>query len=246
LLTGASRFRPTFAAAAELDDDEHTVRLASGGALPRVVCVPSFVVGSSPHQFMRFAGRFEGVRDVFACSLPGFRDGEPAPGSWDAAVDVLAASIRRVVGDAPYVLVGYSMGGVVAHSVAARLEEAGTAPAGVVMIDTPMPADEVATDRLFSLVMTQILDRGHEAIAVDDASWLAMGTYLRLLTERRPTPMSAPTLLIRAGVPLAGGDDAWPAWNVGNEQVEIAADHFALIEDAAAATAEATEKWLKT
>ena len=43
-----------------------------------------------------------------------------------------------------------------------------------------------------------------------------------------------------------GGADApdWPAWDVGDDQVEIAADHFALIEAAAGATADATERWL--
>jgi hypothetical protein len=110
--------------------------------------------------------------------------------------------------------------------------------------------------------MTEILEREHEAISIDDNSWLAMGTYLRLLAERRPARIAAPTLLIRAGQPLAGskeddlpplaprqtrgGADApgWPAWEVCDDQVEIAADHFALIEAAAAATADATEEWL--
>jgi thioesterase domain-containing protein len=249
LLTQASRFRPAFATSAELGDhDGYLVRLASGSGLPKLVCVPSFVAGSGPHQFMRFADRFEGTRDVFACSLPGFRGAEPAPGSWNAAVDVLEDSVRRAVGEAPFVLVGYSMGGVIAHSLAARFEDAAAAPAGVVMIDTPMPAGEEETNRVFSLVMTQVLEREHEAMSIDDANWLAMGTYLRLLAGHRPTGIAAPTLLIRAGEPLGAGGDplGWPAWDVSDDQVEIAADHFALIEAEAAATADATERWLKT
>ena len=126
LLTGASSFRPSFASSAELGEgDGYVVRLASGNDQPALVCVPSFVVGSGPHQFMRFADHFEGKRDVFVCSLPGFRGSEPAPGSWSAAIEVLADSIHRVLGDAPFVLVGYSIGGVVAHSLAARFEETG-------------------------------------------------------------------------------------------------------------------------
>ncbi|HZB47786.1 MAG TPA: SDR family NAD(P)-dependent oxidoreductase, partial [Mycobacteriales bacterium] len=140
LLTEASRFRPSAGSADEFDaGDRYVVRLASGAAPTKLVCVPSFVVGSGPHQFMRFADRFDGVRDVFACSLPGFRGSEPAPGSWDAAVEVLERSVRGAVGDGPYVLVGYSIGGVVAHSLAARMEAAGLAPAGVVLLDTPTP-----------------------------------------------------------------------------------------------------------
>ncbi|MEU4804933.1 type I polyketide synthase [Actinosynnema sp. NPDC023587] len=245
LLVEASRFRPSFTSAADLAGGEHVVRLASGGDLPKLVCVPSFVVGSGPHQFMRFADRFDGSRDVFACSLPGFRGTDLAPATWDAAIEVLADSIRRTVGDDPFVLVGYSIGGVVAHSLAARFEQAGTAPAGVVMIDTPTPEGE-ETGRVFTTVMTEILDRRHEGIAVDDANWLAMGTYLRLLTERPATRITTRTLLVRAGERLgsAGGAD-WPSWDVGGDVAEVPADHFALIEAEVAATAEATEKWLR-
>jgi thioesterase domain-containing protein len=264
LLIEASRFRPAFAqAAGRGPDDGRVMQLASGSGLPKLVCVPSFVVGSGPHQFMRFASRFEGRRDVFVCALPGFRDSELAPGSWSAAVDALEGSIRRAVGDAPFVLVGYSIGGVIAHALAARFEDAGAAPAGVVLVDTPAPdavlaaiepraggragaAGEEETRSVFTLVVTSILERGHEAISIDDVSWLAMGTYLRLLPERHPARIAAPALLIRAGQPLGGAEaPGWPSWDIGGDQVEIAADHFGLIEAAAAATADATERWLE-
>ncbi|MGC4746916.1 SDR family NAD(P)-dependent oxidoreductase, partial [Micromonospora sp. DT201] len=247
LLTEASRFRPAFASSKDLGDDAgYVVRLASGSALPKLVCLPSFVVGSSPHQFMRFAERFEDARDVFACSLPGFRGTEPVPVTWDAAIEVLATSIRQVVGDDPFVLVGYSTGGVIAHSLAAWFEEAGVAPEGVVMIDTPMPESGEGTNRVFSLVMTEILEREDDAHVIDDASWLTMGTYMRLLAEHRPERIAARSLLIRAGRPLgesAGAD--WPAWDVTDDQVVVAGDHFALIETVAPETAEATEGWIK-
>jgi NADPH:quinone reductase-like Zn-dependent oxidoreductase/thioesterase domain-containing protein/acyl carrier protein len=250
LLTEASRFRPAFASAAELPkDDGYVVRLASGSGRPKLVCVPSFMVGSGPHQFMRFADHFEGARDVLACSLPGFRGTDPVPGSWDAAIEVLADSIRRAVDGAPFALVGYSIGGVIAHSIAARLAEADTdaGPAAIVMIDTPTPEGKEETNSIFSQVMTEILEREHGASSAADADWLAMGTYMRLLAERRPERTVAPTLLIRAGEPLGEGGDAsgWPGWDISDDQVEIAADHFALIEAAAVATAEATERWLK-
>jgi acyl transferase domain-containing protein/NADPH:quinone reductase-like Zn-dependent oxidoreductase/acyl carrier protein len=246
LLTGASRFRPTFNSAADLaGGGEYVVRLASGDGATKVVCVPSFVVGSSPHQFMRFADQFDGARDVYACTLPGFRDAEPAPGTWDAAVEVLTDSIQRVVGDAPFLLVGYSTGGVIAHSIAARLERLGGAPVGLVLIDTPMPTTEAQADNVFSAVMAEILGREQETGAVDDASWLIMGAYMRLLAEHQPTAISTRSLLIVAGEPLGDSDPAaWPAWDVTDDQAEIAADHFALIESAAATTAEVAQRWL--
>jgi thioesterase domain-containing protein/acyl carrier protein len=249
LLMKASEFRPAFASPAESGaGDGYVVRLASGSERPALVCVPTFMVGSGPHQFMRFAGHFEGTRDVLACSLPGFRGTDEAPGSWDAAIEVLAGSIRRAVDGGPVVLVGYSMGGVIAHSLAVHLADAGATPAGIVMIDTPMPESEEASSRLFVQVMTEILDREQAGGAIDDADWLAMGAYMRLLAERGPVPAAAParTLLIRAGKPLGGEGDAadWPAWRICADQAEVAADHFALIEAAASATAAATRQWL--
>ncbi len=246
LLTTASRFRPAFGSADELGAaDRYAVRLATGPAPTAVVCVPSFVVGSGPHQFMRFADRFDGVRDVFACSLPGFRGSEPVPGSWDAAIEVLERSVRGAVGDGPFVLVGYSIGGVVAHSLAARLEAAGTAPAGVVLLDTPTPEGDDQIARGFGMVMTEILEHEHDGIALDDANCLAMGAYMRLLmTEHTRAAVAAPSLLVRAGKPLGSSGVEWPAWTVADDEVEVAADHFTLIEDAAGATADATERWL--
>ncbi|WP_411104557.1 SDR family NAD(P)-dependent oxidoreductase [Streptomyces sp. cmx-4-9] len=243
LLTGAARFRPTFTSAAELAGDEYAVQLASGGGRTKVVCVPSFVVGSSPHQFMRFADGFAGERDVYACSLPGYRDTEPAPGSWDAAIEVLADSIARAVGEAPFVLVGYSTGGVLAHSLAARFEQRGVQPVGVVLIDTPMPGAGEETNRVFSSVMTEILGREALAGAVTDTDWLTMGAYMRLLAEHTPAPIGARSLMIRADVPLDA--DTWPSWKVADTEVKIAADHFALIEAEAAETTAATRRWLE-
>jgi polyketide synthase 12 len=246
LLVQASRFRPSFGSPTELgNEDGYVVQLASGDDGPAVVCVPSFVVGSGPHQFMRFADGFGGARDVFACSLPGFRGSEPTPGSWDVVVDVLQASIRRALGDRPFMLVGYSIGGVIARSLAARFEQAGIGPVQVVMLDTPDPDGDAVTDRVFSLVMTQILDREPQQSPIDDDSWLVMGAYMRLLREHDRIKIVAPTLLIRAGVPLGDTGGDWPAWDVGAEQAEIAADHFALIEDAAATAADLTERWIR-
>nr|WP_241678774.1 type I polyketide synthase [Streptomyces lasalocidi] len=243
LLTGAARFRPTFASAAELAGEAYVVQLASGSERTKVVCVPSFVVGSSPHQFMRFADAFDGERDVFACTLPGFRDAEPAPATWDAAIEVLAESIVRAVGDGPFVLVGYSTGGVLAHSLAARFEAAGARPAGVVMIDTPMPETEAETKSVFTSVMTQILGREPQAGAISDTDWLAMGAYMRLLAAHTPDPVTVRSLMIRADVSLDG--NTWPAWGVADTDVKVAADHFALIEAQAAETAEVTRQWLR-
>ena len=73
-----------------------------------------------------------------------------------------------------------------------------------------------------------------------------MGTYMRLLAERPRDRVAAATLLIRAGrsLPTNAAGEHWPAWDVGTDDVEVPADHFALIESAVDETVAATERWL--
>ncbi|WP_344333807.1 hypothetical protein, partial [Kitasatospora putterlickiae] len=59
-------------------------------------------------------------------------------------------------------------------------------------------------------------------------------------------PAAARTLLVRAARPLGGATAAdAPHWEEADDLVEVAADHLALIEAEAAATAEAIEKWIE-
>src|SRR4029077_200200 len=113
--------------------------------------------------------------------------------------------------------------------------------------DSPMPASKEEADGAFAMVMTRIFDRSAQGSVVTDADWLAMGTYMRLLTEYTPARIRARSLLIRAGVPLGAGGtgDAWPVWKIADDEVEIAADHFALIESEVAATADTIRQWLR-
>ncbi|MFJ5849344.1 type I polyketide synthase [Streptomyces sp. NPDC092903] len=255
LLIEASRFQSSFASAAELGDARgYVVQLAArqaedgaddaDGRRLKIVCVPSFVIGSGPHQFMRFAARFEDRRDVYVCTLPGFRGGEPVPASWEAATEVLEQAIRQAVGGDPFVLVGHSVGGVVARSLAARFEASGDSPVPVVMIDTATPDGAEETNRVFSMVMTEILSREDKAVVVDDANLLSMGTYMRLLAERPADRITSRSLLVRAGELFGDSGQPWPAWEIADDDVEVAADHFTLIESAAADTADVTEEWI--
>ncbi|MFI9155808.1 SDR family NAD(P)-dependent oxidoreductase [Streptomyces sp. NPDC053367] len=251
-LVDAAAGRPVFGSAAELPaTDGRLAQLASGPGRVKIVCVPSYVyvVGSGQEQFVRLADRFEGVRDVHVCSLPGFGTGL-APRSGQAVLEVLEDAIRAAVGDAPFVLVGYSMGGVVARSLAERLQASGASLTGVVMIDTlALDGDgegEDAAGRAFAELLAHMLRQERRPVAIDDTSWLSMGAYLRLFTGPRPGTVSARTLMIRAAEPLGGGAEPdGPRWEAADDHVEVAADHFALMEAAAAATADVIERWIE-
>lgn len=244
LLTEASRLRPTFESAADLEQPPVATWISTTGSPPKLIGLPSFFVGAGPHQFARFAQGLGGARSVAALSLPGFGRGEPVPASWSAAIEALAESARQAAGDDPFVLVGFSIGGSLAHAVAERLEREGPAPAGVVLIDTYLPQAS-RVDEAFSSVMEQLLDGG-SLIAIDDDSLLAVGSYLRLLAEWEPAPIEAPRLLLRATEPLG---DAFERerlhdWQAAETVVDVPSTHFGLIGENAEATARATEDWL--
>ena len=245
MLTEASRFHPAFHSIEELEAPPRPLQISTEGALPRLICVPSFVVGSGPHQFVKVARALEGRRPLTALSLPGAGRGESLPGSWDVAIDVLAESVREAAGGEPFVIVGYSIGGAIARSLVERLEGVGGSPAGLVMLDSPLPGSEHLAE-MFAAVMEQLIEMDHDAVAIDDEHLLTMGAYLRLLGEWEQGPIGTPQLMVRAGKgPTATlGVQELTGWDGLEATTEIPGDHFAVIGDSAGATAEAIESWL--
>ena len=240
-----SKFHPAFATAAELEQRPEAVAIAAEGEGPRLICLPSFVVGSGPHQFARLARALDGRHPLTALALPGFRAGERFPASWDAATEVLAAAATAAAGGAPFVLTGFSSGGALAHAVAERLEADGTGPAALVLIDSYLLPEDAVTEG-FAVVLAQMLDRDHEAIAIDDENLLAMAAYIRLFRGWQPGELGAPSLMLRAeGMVAPGSEGDRSPWST-TETVAVAADHFGTIADGAGLSAEAIATWLST
>ncbi|MEU4349677.1 beta-ketoacyl synthase N-terminal-like domain-containing protein [Streptomyces sp. NPDC023838] len=242
LLATAADFRPVFGEEGGADLAA-PVLLARGGSGPALFCLPTVLATSGPEQFARLAAGFGGASDVFALALPGFREDEALPAGVEALAAALAATVLDGAGDAPYALLGYSSGGLLAHSVAARLEAEGAGPAAVVLLDTfPVGGGRLAE---FGPALVTAMAERAEVTGLDDARLSAMGGYLRLLADWRPAALSAPTLLVRAG------DHGWGS--SGPDRTELAAlatvldvpgDHFTLIEEHAPSTARAVGRWL--
>jgi acyl transferase domain-containing protein/aryl carrier-like protein len=246
LLGGMSRFLPTFAAVEDLEQPPYLVPIARDGGLPRLVCVPSFILGSGPHQFARVAHALDGRRDVTALSLPGLRLGEPLPESWDVAIEALAAATLEAAGPDPFVLVGFSAGGSVAHALAVKLEAGGSAPAGVVLLDSYFSATVEDMGAVFTVVIEQLLAHDHEAISLDDHYLLAMGAYIRLFSEYEPGQVELPSLLLRAheDESLAAAREQQLPWEIGTI-VEVPGTHFGLLAENAPVCADAIDSWLR-
>ncbi|WP_405534563.1 SDR family NAD(P)-dependent oxidoreductase [Streptomyces sp. NBC_00075] len=242
LLSTAAGFRPVFHDAGRVPLSD-PVLLTRGDAGPPVFCLPTVLATSGPEQFARLAAGFGGDRDVSVLRLPGFRAGEELPATQEALTGALADLVRRAAGAGAYTLLGYSSGGLLAHSVAARLEAGGGGPAAVVLLDTfPIGAGRLEE---FGPALLSAMAVRAEVTGLDDDALSAMGGYLRLLADWRPEPLAAPALLVRA----AGHDWGGP----GPDRAELAAlctvldtpgDHFTLVEEHAAGTAQAVRDWL--
>ncbi|MEU5999375.1 alpha/beta fold hydrolase [Streptomyces sp. NPDC047197] len=244
-LQAAAAGRPTFTTGERPAGPPESVLVSDGPATPAVVCVPSFLAGSGPHQFARFAAGFAHRPRMSALTLPGLGTSPLLPGSWRAAVEALAAAALHTAGGAPLVLVGHSIGGVLAHAAAASLERAGHRVEGVVLIDTyePEPAQQQA---VFAWAMGRILARDGALGDLDDDGVLAMGGYLRLFDTWAPDPLTAPALLLTAEQgPDTPDGAAWRLWQAADTVTPVTGDHFSLLEEHAAHTARTVEDWLR-
>jgi thioesterase domain-containing protein len=225
-------------------------RIVRSAARPSLICFPAFVGKSDVYQYARFAGGFRGTRDVSVLPQPGFLDGEPLPADVDALLEAHASAVRRCAGADPFVLVGYSAGGLVAHAVAARLEAAGVMPAAVVLIDTYSPGDARTWEEARPGVEQAMLDRNDDPgdVSRGDAWVTAMARYFGFDWWDLRT-VSAPTALVHATEPVgpvAEGEEWNVSWTFARTvtALEAPGNHFSLIREHAASTAQIVSDWL--
>ncbi|MCH0566314.1 acyltransferase domain-containing protein, partial [Streptomyces sp. MUM 136J] len=243
----AANRRPSFEVPGP-DDIPRSVIVATGDRLPSLICFPTVLATSGPQQFARFAASTGSDRDVSALTLPGFQEGTRLPATLDAVTVAAAEAVKRCAGGAPFALVGYSSGGLLAHAVTAHLEAEGVLPGALVLLDTFAPGSEVPTE-IGPALMEGMAQRLAEFAPLSADRITAMDRYLHLLSGRRPADVKAPVLLVRPALPVPG-TPAPPVgarrstWQWRHEAVEVPGDHFSIIEEHAADTARAVLGWL--
>ncbi|WP_420000097.1 beta-ketoacyl synthase N-terminal-like domain-containing protein [Streptomyces boninensis] len=245
LLDAAARLRPAFDTP-QPGELPQPVGLAAGTASPALICFPSVLATSGPHQYARFSAEFTGERDVTALSLPGYTPGERLPATLDALAEAAASAVLERAGAAPFVLTGYSSGALLAHAVARHLERSGTFPDALVLLDA-YRLDSRNRSTLGPALLTGMADRVGDLIPVDDTRLTAMAGYLRLLDSWEPTALQTPVLLARASDPVPGwpADHAWrSSWSRPHTALDIAGNHFSVIEENARLTARSVQGWL--
>ncbi len=221
--------------------------LATGTEALRVVCIPSMLAVSGPHQYARLAAALGDRREVIALTLPGFLEGERLPATMEALVAANAAAVRQACADGGRcVLAGHSTGGAFALALASRLEAEGLPPAGVVLIDTyTLGADGL--QEILNGVLDGMFERGETTIAMSDTRLTAMGAYLRLLADWQAPEPEARTLLLRAAelMPaLSASGASGQSWQSFDDAAEAPGDHFTMMEIHVGEVAQAVEKWV--
>jgi acyl transferase domain-containing protein/thioesterase domain-containing protein/NADP-dependent 3-hydroxy acid dehydrogenase YdfG/acyl carrier protein len=254
LLLAASALRPRFTGADDLDARgllARPVPLARGTGDAIVYCFSSCLAVAGIHQYARFANSFRGIRDVRALALPGFGRGEPLPADVDAVIEAQAEAVRGDSEGRPVMLLGSSSGGWFAHGVASYLDKAGIKPSGIVLIDTYLPKNDVINQFGLSL-MDGMTEREGVFVTMDDARLTAMGWYLTMFGQWEPREVAAPTLLVRAtepltatAIPAAVNGGGWRSfWDYPHEVVDVAGNHFSMLEEYSHPTALAIEEWI--
>ncbi|SFO55845.1 Acyl transferase domain-containing protein [Amycolatopsis rubida] len=258
LLSAAARLRKAFRSAADIDQLPAPVRMAGGPRQPHLLCLSTPAAMGGAYQYARFAAHFRGVRTLSALPMPGFLAGELLPESAEAILDVLTESVREAVGDEPFALLGYSSAGIFAHAIAGRLEESGTGPAAVVLLDTYAAggedmrrSDQEERDKATLGLVSGLLANEDRYGPYDRTKLTALAKYLEVLPEVVLPEIKAPSLLVRpqdrfdAGEAGNGDSEAWrTAWSLADETAVVPGDHFSLVEGSSVTTARAVEEWL--
>ncbi|MFF2020449.1 SDR family NAD(P)-dependent oxidoreductase [Streptomyces sp. NPDC058171] len=209
-------------------------RLGRGPAPLRLVCLPPFTTSPASEPYARLAALLDGRHDVWTIGLPGLRDDEHLPADTATLSRAWADALTRLDPAGPYVLLGHSSGGLLAHALAHTLQRRGTPAAGLVLLDPPLLS--AVPDRLAA----QVTDRVRRARSlVTPAMLTAIGAYSQLFADWTPEPLDTPTLLVHPR-----DSDLPQHWPVPHTRRPVDGAHFSMLEEHAPDTTRAVETWL--
>jgi thioesterase domain-containing protein len=168
----------------------------------------------------------------------------------EALLAAYASAVQKGTDGGPFVLVGYSVGGLVAHILAAYLETIGIPPDAVVLIDSYSIEDgETWWETRRDLEQTMIARNDDTGDAARGDSWItAMARYFAF-DWWDVVETAVPALLVRAADPVSevpAGVDWNVSWRLARTVTMLAApgNHFTLIRERAASTAQIINEWL--
>ncbi|MGV9434532.1 amino acid adenylation domain-containing protein, partial [Nocardia sp. NPDC003648] len=93
-------------------------------------------VGGVSWSFAGLTRHLDPERPIYGLQSPALTADEPLPGTIDAWAERYVTAIREVQPEGPYHLLGWSLGGLLAHAVATRLQAEGAEVARLAMMDS--------------------------------------------------------------------------------------------------------------
>ncbi|MGW8651113.1 amino acid adenylation domain-containing protein, partial [Nocardia salmonicida] len=247
---------------AEVDstDDAFAVLLPlrAGGTGAPLFCIHP--VGGVSWSFAGLTRHLDPQRPIYGLQSPALTADEPLPVSIDDWAQRYIAAIREVQPEGPYHLLGWSLGGLLAHAVATGLQADGAQVAQLAMMDswlgdgpeqTPMPTvgdllggladDDLAfdTDGLADAAANiggplAALDRARIARIIDAAT-----ASMRMVDDYRPRRFDGDLVYFAATVDDPSGSRGAASWAGAVEGVVhrhgIDATHWAMAGEAALA-----------
>ncbi|MGV9614853.1 non-ribosomal peptide synthase/polyketide synthase, partial [Nocardia xishanensis] len=129
-LTRSGRGRVDAAAAFDV-----LLPLRPGGGKEPLFCLHP--VGGVAWSFAGLAAHIDPERALYGLQSPVLNSTEPLPDSIDDWARRYVSEIRAVQPEGPYHLLGWSLGGVLAHAVAVQLQDQGQHVATLAMMDSP-------------------------------------------------------------------------------------------------------------
>jgi thioesterase domain-containing protein len=211
-------------------------------------------LGGMVFCYAPLARRLGRKRPFLALQSPGLERGEGMSRSIEEMADGYAESVRRVRPTGPYLLGGWSFGGVVAFEMARRLAENGHGVPLLALIDSraalPREAHREWRDQdLLDLITRELgVDRTESIHSAFPGLKVVIRAHLEALKSYRPGAYAGAVRLLRAAG--AGSDTGDPTlgWGAycsrGVESHELDADHFTILrEPAVDVVAEKLEAW---
>jgi acyl transferase domain-containing protein len=218
------------------------LHFSRGNGGTRLICLPSLVAPSDAYQFAGFAAPIRESHDIAALRLSGYRAQDGLPVDLADLVDEQAGAVLECAGGRPYVLVGYSSGGWLAHAVAEALLTADPAPAALVLLDCLVPGSAGLAD-----IQAAVFSAGAPP-SVTGAELTAMAHHFRLFDGWSPREIALPILHLRAVEPVGDRglpEGQWRAhWPTEHEALDVPGNHLGLLAEHAEPVGTAVRDWL--
>nr|AZF85940.1 non-ribosomal peptide synthase [Catenulispora sp.] len=208
------------------------IRLRSGGSEAPLFCV---------HPFTGFGWCYAGLardiadRPVYALQARGLDRPEERPADLAAMVDDYVAAIRRVQPEGPYHLLGWSVGGQIAHAMACALQAQGESVALLAMMDSQAARASGVAEVEYAHIAAAIAREGATVLALDPTAAASIAELSRhtidIVAAAEPGWFSGPVLYFTAAEEPGRAVDSWRPYIDGPiDEHAVAAGHYAMTE----------------